>query len=221
MRRLVPVALFASMVACGSRDVIRGERSLAPPAAREFVLDQTPKAQRRMVPPEVFLRGYLAWFGADSPRDAFLRARGADLFDSWHDYLGALGLPDHHVDTPRLDQSNTVMSAVVGRLAEALCVRSAEHDLRSGVPIGERRIFAFDVDDIATVKAFSPGFDVLHRTFLGYPAALAPPARVERFFTLFKHVVANHRPGEKLSPQVAGWAAVCTALVQHPEARSY
>ena len=36
------------------------------------------------------------------------------------------------------------------------------------------------------------GFDVLHRTFLGYPVKLAPPDRVERFHTLFTAISQRH-----------------------------
>ncbi len=190
------------------------------PAYSTIALDPTPKARRRAVPAEVVLRAFLGWFGGLAPQETFLRARGNNLFDQWSYYLAALGLPDHHVDAPRVSQSNTVMLATIGRLGEALCVRSVEHDLRAKAPSGERLVFAFDVAPPATVAAFTPAFDVLHRTFLGYPASLAPPQRIERFFGLYRGVAA--RAGSKrLSADEMGWAAVCTALVQHPEAWLY
>jgi len=39
---------------------------------------------------------------------------------------------------------------------------------------------------------FAFEFDILHRTFLGYPASLAPSVRVPRYFALYEDIVANH-----------------------------
>jgi hypothetical protein len=62
----------------------------------------------------------------------------------------------------------------------------------------------------------------LHRTFLGYPLRLAPPDRLDRFHTLFTQVAARHAGAKQpLSADETAWAAVCTALVQHPEAELY
>lgn len=176
----------------------------------------------RMLPPEAFLRAYLTWFGGLAPIDVQKRAHGYDLFDTWTDYIAALGLPDYHVDFPRRTQSNTMMLATIGRLGEALCVRAVEHDLRGRASIDQRVVFAFDPMPTATLAEFAPRFDVLHRTFLGYPASLAPPDRLGRFFALYQQVVAFHDgPKAQLTPQEAGWAAICTALVMHPEAEIY
>jgi hypothetical protein len=68
--------------------------------------------------------------------------------------------------------------------------------------------------------AFAPLFDVLHRTFLGYPAALAPAGRTEAFYGLFQATVARPRKGP-LSALEAGWVAVCVALARHPEFATY
>jgi hypothetical protein len=113
------------------------------------------------------------------------------------------------------------MLATLGRLAEALCVRSVEHDLRHKLPVEARVLFAFESIAEPTRADFAPRFDVLHRTFLGYPAELAPAGRIERFFALYRQVAANHPAGRPLSGDEAGWAAVCTALVQHPETGLY
>jgi hypothetical protein len=163
-----------------------------------------------MLPPEVYLRAYLGWFGGLAPLDVQARSKPKNLFDAWDDYLAALGLPDYRIDVPRQDQSNTLMLATLGRLGEALCVRASEHDFDKKTAKDQRVVFAFDV------KAdFADGFDVLHRTFLGYPAALAPKDRQSRFNTLYQYVLGRHK-----KPELA-WAAVCTALVQHPEAELY
>jgi len=218
-----PVALLlALLVACHGdrRPAVISPGTAQPwPAHRAVLLDQSPKAKRRAVPAEVFLRAYLGWFGDLAPYDAFLRARGNDLFDQWSYYLAALGLPDHHVDAPRISQSNTVMLATIGRLGEALCIRSVEHDLRANPPLDKRVIFAFEQPVQPTRETFAPAFDILHRTFLGYPVALAPIPRIDRFFALYREVAS--RQATRLTPDEMAWAAVCTALVQHPEAWVY
>jgi hypothetical protein len=180
------------------------------PAAQTIAIDTTPKERRRMVPPEVYLRAYIAWFGGLAPLDVQQRAKPKNLFDAWDDYLAALGLPDYRIDLPRQTQSNTLMLATLGRLGEALCVRASEHDFDRKTPKDARVVFAFDVK-----AQFADGLDVLHRTFLGYPLALAPKDRESRFNTLFQYSLGRHK-----KPELA-WAAVCTALVQHPEAELY
>lgn len=170
-----------------------------------------------MVPPEVYLRAYLGWFGGLAPLDVQARARPKGLFDAWDDYLAALGLPDYKIDLPRQTQSNTLMLATLGRLGEALCVRAAEHDLHAKQP---PVLFAFDAH-VRSFDDFVPRFDVLHRTFLGYPVRLAPADRAQKFFALYTEVVAHHRAKKPLSPDETAWAAVCSALVQHPEAELY
>ena len=180
-----------------------------------------------MVPPEVYLRAYLGWFGNLAPLDVQQRAKPKNLFDAWDDYLAALGLPDYKIDLPRQTQSNTLMLATLGRLGEALCARAAEHDLHAKTPLEQRVVFAFDTGAPAGSEAnaddaFAQRFDVLHRTFLGYPGALAPPDRVARFHQLFADVAARHAGAKNpLTADETAWVAVCTALVQHPEAELY
>ena len=61
-------------------------------------------------------------------------------------------------------------------------------------------------------------FDILHRTFLSYPAAMAPTDRTTRFFALYKDILAKHDPKtSKFTATEAGWAAVCSGLLRHPE----
>jgi hypothetical protein len=213
-------ALLLALAACGRPDAIEPTRATPLDQHTEIALDPTPKGHRRMVPPETYLRAYLTWFGALVPSDVQSKARAHGLFDKWADYLVALGLPDYAIDAPRANQSNTVMLAALGRLGEALCVRSVEHDLRARTPIDKRVVFAFDPIVNPSRDDFASRFDTLHRTFLSYPARLAPAGRTDRFYALFRSVSARHPTG-LLSPEETAWAAVCTALIQHPEAGLY
>ena len=181
-----------------------------------------------MVPPEAYVRTYLQLFGSLAPVDVQKRARGADggqLFDTWDDYVSALGFPDYRLDVPRLTQTNALMVATFERLGVALCDRAVQHDLQGHPPMHERAIFAFDLPAGAVdAAAFAPRFDVLHRTFLGYPASLAPPGRVARYLQLYRDVAAGHAktdPRSRFTPEEAGWAAVCYGLVRHPEFHLY
>lgn len=192
--------------------------------------DNAPKEQLRMLPAEVFLRSYLLLFGATPPIDTQKRARGNDggqLFDSWSDYLSALGFPDYRNDLPRATQTNALMVAAFERLDVALCDRTLEHDLKANPrpPMSQRSVFAFDIPPtILDETSFAPRFDVLHRTFLGYPASLAPPERTHAFFALYRATAERHsRPGVKsrFTPTEAGWATVCYGLVRHPEYQLY
>jgi hypothetical protein len=183
-------------------------------------LDTTPKNRARMLPPEAFLRAYLMWFGGLTALD--VKKRGGALFDRWEDYLAALGLPDYAHEFPRVTQSNTMMLASLERLAEILCIRAAEHDLHGGKqPISSRVVFAFDARPHPTLPEFATSFDVLHRTFLGYPAELAPRGRTEEFYALYQQALAHHTDTGPLTPDETAWVAVCTALVIHPEAQLY
>jgi hypothetical protein len=213
-------AWLLCLAACGGAAITPGE-STALPAHQTKLLDTTPKERRRMVPPEVYLRAYLGWFGGLVPLDVQNRARARGLFDAWDDYLSALGLPDYKTDLPRQTQSNTLMLATLGRLGEALCVRAAEHDLHAKTPLEQRVVFAFEVAPGDDDAAFAARFDVLHRTFLGYPARLAPGDRVAKFHALFQEVAARHTAKGPLTADETAWVAVCTALVQHPEAELY
>jgi len=235
LRALALVVLSVATPACAARPlehVFPGPKA-ALPAMGVIAEDTAPKQDLRMVPPEVYMRTYMQLFGGLVPLDAQKRARGGDggaLFDTWDDYVSALGFPDYRLDVPRQTQTNALMAATFERLGVALCDRALEHDLKppkgaEAPPLKDRLIFAFDLPagDL-DAHAFAPRFDVLHRTFLGYPAALAPAERGVRFFQLYQDIVAGHAkaaPKSRFSPREAGWAAVCYGLVRHPEFHLY
>jgi hypothetical protein len=196
--------------------------------------DTTPKEQERLIPAEAYIRSYMQLFGPLVPAGTQLTplavqraARGADsstLFDTWDDYLFELGLPDYRNELPRGMQTNALMIATFERLGLALCERAVEHDLR-GSP-ATRAVFDFALPAAAlSEQAFAPLFDVVHRTFLGYPAALAPTDRTNRFFQLYSATVQRHQAPDagsfRFSAAEAGWAAVCYGLVRHPEFHVY
>jgi hypothetical protein len=218
-------------LSCGGVPTRVRATAAAPLVPREVVAEDTaPKAELRLVPPEVYMRTYLQLFGGLAPLDLQKRARGKDgssLFDTWDDYVSALGFPDYRSDIPRQMQTNALMVAAFERLGVALCDRAVEHDLKSKppTPIGSRLVFDFELPQTALDAAgFRARFDVLHRTFLGYPAALAPAERGPRFYALYQQIVAAHTkfaPQSRLSPTEAGWAAVCYGLIRHPEFQLY
>lgn len=196
--------------------------------------DTTIKEAPRLIQAEAYMRTYLMLFGGLAPLtpiQAQAVARGQDgsaLFDTWNDYLMALGFPDYKNDIPRQGQTNAVMVASFERLGVALCDRALESDLKANPPpdIGKRLIFDFDLTPADPTQAeFEARFDVLHRTFLGYPVSLAPTDRVNRFFKLYQDVVATHgamgAPKSRFTPAEAGWAAMCYGLIRHPEFHLY
>jgi hypothetical protein len=228
------LSLLFLLVGCGGPQerVTAGPR--APLPQQGLVAEDTaPKQDLRLVPPEVYMRTYLQLFGGLVPLEAQKRARAGDgsgLFDTWDDYVSALGFPDYRLDVPRQTQTNALMAATFERLGVALCDRALEHDLKAPKgseppPLKDRLVFAFDLPHgEPDARAFAPRFDVLHRTFLGYPASLAPPARTARFFQLYRDIAAGHAkadPKSRFSPDEAGWAAVCYGLVRHPEFHLY
>lgn len=217
---LVAVGFSAPVAAAPVTEVVASApRPL--PAHREIILDASPKERRRTLPAEAFLRAYLRWFGGLAPIEVQHRATGNNLFDQWGDYVTALGLPDYKIDAPRVTQSSPMMLATLGRLGEALCVRAAQHDLRAGAAPSSRVVFAFDAPAAPTRAQFAAGFDVLHRTFLSYPAALAPADREPRFYALYQRVASHHKEGAQLTADQTAWVAICAALVMHPETELY
>jgi len=189
--------------------------------------DGTPKEGPRLLPVEVYIQFYLDVFGGLSPLGAETLARGKDgaLFDTWRDYLASLGMPDYEKDIARVGQTNAMMLASFERIGVSLCDRAIERDLR-GATLDKRTVFAFEPTKAAPTEAeFAARFDVLHRTFLGYPAALAETPRTKRFFDLYNATVARHTDKgaapSTFTPTEAGWAAVCYGLVRHPELHTY
>jgi hypothetical protein len=194
--------------------------------------DTTHKEGPRLMPVETYLRSYMALFGGLAPLEvqARLRAQQGDLFDTWNDYLAVLGLPDHRIDTTRGLQTNALLLATLERTGIALCDAAVARDLEAmpPAPLERRVVFAFETPASAAMDAaaFAPRFDVLHRTFLGYPARLAPAERAPRFLQLYTETVARHTaagaaPTRFRSVADTGWAAVCYALVRHPEFQLY
>jgi hypothetical protein len=217
--------VFALFLCACAPSVIVPSPIAAPVVASETPLDTAPKEPPRLVPAEVYLRTYLGWFSTNQPMQAQERAKSRDgeqLFDKWSDYLGTLGFPDYRHDLPRATESNALMVAAFERLSIAVCDRGIENDLVRAVPVEQRTLFAFDVPHGLLTRAdFDARFDVLHRTFLGYPASLAPPARAEAFYNLYKVAVERRREKSRLTPELTGWAVVCYGLARHPEAHVY
>lgn len=195
----------------------------AVPGHETITQDTSQKETPKLIAAESYIRTYLNLFGGLTAlqTQTQLSAGGSGLFDSWNAYLGALGLPSYTLDLPRNGQTNALMIATFERLGIALCNKALEKDLKStpAVPVASRLIYAFDVPKEPVDHAgFTPRFDVLHRTFLSYPAAMAPTDRTARFYQLYKDVVARHDPkAVKLTPSEAGFAAVCSGLLRHPE----
>jgi hypothetical protein len=194
----------------------------------EALQDNSPKEGPRLLPAEVYLRSYARLFGDYTPEQVEAIGRGSApgvLFDRWRDYLASLGLPDYREDVNRGVATNSLMVATFDRLGIALCIRAVERELRGAVPIEQRRVFAFESPDRAlSDEEFNERFDVLHRTFLGYPANLAETDRIRRFRELYRMAIAeatSNSVPRLLTPKEIGWAAVCYGLSRHPELHLY
>ncbi len=226
MKRVL-LAAVVSITACfGARtpEVVPSVPVASLPGHDRLAVDTSPKEGLRMVPPEAYVRTYLQLFGGLAPLAVQKKAKGGDgaqLFDAWSDYLATLGFPDDKQDLPRATQTNALMVATFERLGAALCDRAVENDLRSKKPLAERVVFAFE-GEAKDEASFTTRFDVLHRTFLGYPEKLAP-GRAARFYKLFTDTVARHQKDvkPKLAPEETGWAVVCEGLIRHPEFHLY
>jgi hypothetical protein len=201
------------------------------PGHGNLAQDTTPKRGPRMMPVETYIRSYMQLFGGRAPLaiQTQIRARDTGLFDAWNDYLASMGLPDHRVDIARVNQTSAIMLATLERTGIALCDLAVARELDAMTPpVANRTVFAFDLPAGALDRAaFATRFDVLHRTFLGYPSALAPDNREQRFFDLYTRSV-NRYTAAMGAPSTlfrvksnTGWAAVCYALVRHPEVQLY
>ena len=64
-----------------------------------------------------------------------------------------------------------------------------------------------------------------HQKGRGYPAKLSlSTKRQQRFFDIYSKTVAAHKAADApkaMTPEEAGWAAVCYGLVRHPEFHYY
>jgi hypothetical protein len=231
-KSLAPLA--ALLLAACTQSPVAGPAAQGPdpsgtlPGHGDLPVDTSRKEDPRLLGAETLVRSYASVFGALAPLEAqrVLQAGGSALFDTWNDYLGALGFPDYRVDLPRNAQTNALMVATFERVGVALCDAALQRDkaLPSGSP--QRAVFDFDLPTASplTLAQFTPGFDSLHRLFLGYPAALAPTDRTARFLALYQSTVAAHAaPGvpTRFKPNEAGWSAVCQGLARHPEFHFY
>jgi hypothetical protein len=191
--------------------------------------DNSHKESPRLMAAEGYLRSYLRIFGGLTAlqTQTALASGGDGLFDSWSNYLAALGLPNYSIDLPRGAQTNALMVATFERLGIALCDKALLKDWSTTTPVAmaQRAVFAFDPPkDVTDKVAFTAAFDVLHRTFLGYPVRLAPTNRVDSYFDLFTQLLATHTTDPKASrftPNQEAWAAMCYGLVRHPEFQLY
>jgi hypothetical protein len=227
-----PLLAVAMLASCGKKAVedegIKEVPATAIPG-HESLQDNSPKEGPRLMHAEVYLRSYGRLFGDLTPSQVEAVARGdepASLFDRWRDYLASLGLPDYRTDVNRGVTTNSVMVATFDRLGIALCVRQLERELRGNVPMEQRKVYAFDdpTDHALSDAEFEARFDVLHRTFLGYPAKLAETDRMRRFRELYRAAIADAEKDtvpRKLTARETGWAAVCYGLSRHPEFHLY
>jgi hypothetical protein len=198
------------------------------PGHDSVLQDNTHKETPRLVPAEAYIRTYLQLFGgltALQVQQQFAGASNYNLFDSWNAYLGALGLPNYTTDFPRGAQTNAMMIATFERLGIALCDKAVERDLKGALPVEQRVVFGFELTQGPLGEdAFAARFDLLHRTFLGYPARLAPTDRIARFRKLYDDTAAQHPTAagaSRFTPAQAGWAAICYGLIRHPEFHLY
>ncbi|MDP3275017.1 MAG: hypothetical protein Q8Q09_07455 [Deltaproteobacteria bacterium] len=202
------------------------------PGHENLVQDTTPKRGPRMLAVESYLRSYMALFGGLAPLavQTQIRSRSTSLFDSWNDYVAALGLPDYRFDIDRNTQMSALMLATLERTGIALCDAAVLRELDPAMPpaMASRTVFAFDLPAGSTPltrDAFATRFDVLHRTFLGYPASLAPSTRVDRFYELYRTQSTRYEGAMATTAfrvrSNAGWASVCYGLVRHPEFQLY
>lgn len=245
MKTTLPRALAALVFTLGCNNTAAPAPAAAPPTPRPAEItptpvaeipgheliaqDHAPKEPPRLMPAETLIRSYLSLFGGLSPMALQTRLRGAtsdNLFDTWADYLSALGVPDYAVDIPRAPQTNALMLASFERIGAALCERAVLSDLRGAVAVDARVLFRFELPAggrALTDEEFGARFDLLHRRVLGYPAALAPEGRVPRFRALYQGAVARHADAgtRAFNGPEAGWASVCEGLIRHPEFHLY
>jgi len=200
------------------------------PGHESLPQDITVKEGPRVLPAETYIRSYLMLFGGLAPiaSQTALRAKDSALFDAWRDYLAALGMPDYRNEIGRSTQTNALMVATFERIGVALCEAAVEKELKDTArPLVEKRIvYPFEVVAESPEAEFVARFDLMHRTFLGYPAAEAATDRTKRFFALYNETVARHKDKTvptptRFTPAQAGWATVCMGLIRHPEFHVY
>jgi hypothetical protein len=232
------LALVVMLAACakdpektgGGESNVPAVPATAIPGHESLSQDTTVKEGPRVLAAEVYMRSYLMLFGglAPVPAQTALRAKDGALFDAWKDYLAALGLPDYRNEIGRSTQTNALMVATFERIGVALCEAAVEKELKDTArpPVDKRIIYPFEVTAESNEAEFTTRFDVMHRTFLGYPASEAATDRTKRFFALYNETIARHKDKTtptptRFTPAQAGWATVCMGLVRHPEFHVY
>ena len=112
----------------------------------------------------------------------------------------ALGFPDYRLDVPAADADQRADGRDVRAARASRCATArVEHDLERRRPRARpssrapRSSRSTPPKGDVAAAAFAPRFDVLHRTFLGYPASLAPPQRMARFYA----ALPRHRGGPR------------------------
>jgi hypothetical protein len=197
------------------------------PGHENLPVDNSRKEGPRLLSGETLIRSYLSLFGGLAPLEMQTRLRGTTptgqnaLFDTWIDYLSALGMPDYGLDTPRFDQTNPLMLAAFERIGVALCDRAVTSDLRN-TDTAQRVVFRFALTTAAPSDTeLDQRIGVLHRRFLAYPLAMAPDGRAARFRQLYRGTVARAATRPGMNPTEAAWATVCYAFVRHPEFHVY
>jgi hypothetical protein len=239
-RIVAALAIAVGAIGCGKSSASSGPQAgditsvpvTQVPGHEGLTQDNSIKNGPRLMPAETFIRSYLSIFGGLAPLALQNTLKGTDnanLFDNWQSYLAALGMPQYMNEVPRSSQTNALMIATFERTGVALCDRAVQADLAAAtpVPVANRLVFAFDLPSTGDVDdaTFATDFDVLHRTFLGMPASLAPTDRTAKFLALYRQTVTAHsaKGAQKstFTPQQAGWATVCYGLVRHPEFHLY
>jgi hypothetical protein len=197
------------------------------PGHENLPVDNSRKEGPRLLSGETLIRSYLSLFGGLAPLEMQTRLRGttptgqAALFDTWTDYLAALGMPDYGLDIPRFDQTNPLMLAAYERIGVALCDRAVTSDLRA-TDATQRVVFRFNLPAGAPSDTeLDQRIGMLHRRFLAYPLAMAPDGRAARFRQLYRDTAARTATRPGMNPTEAAWATVCYAFVRHPEFHVY
>lgn len=197
------------------------------PGHENLPVDNSHKEGPRLLTGETLIRSYLSLFGGLAPLEMQTRLRGTTpsgqtaLFDTWVEYLSALGMPDYAQDIPRFSETNPLMLAAFERIGVALCDRAVTSDLRNA-NVSERVVFRFALTAAQPSDAeLDQRVGVLHRRFLGYPLAMAPDGRAARFRQLYRETVARTATRAGMNPTEAAWATACYAFVRHPEFHVY
>lgn len=197
------------------------------PGHENLPVDNSQKEGPRLMTGETLIRSYLSLFGGLAPLEMQTRLRGTTpagqtvLFDTWVNYLSALGMPDYALDIPRFSETNPLMLAAFERIGVALCDRAVTSDLRNA-NVAQRVIFNFALTPAQpTDGELDQRIGSLHRRFLAYPLSMAPEGRAARFRQLYRDTVARTATRPGMSPTEAGWATVCYAFIRHPEFHVY